>query len=125
MRWVPLAAGQRYELTVRLDVADGWTIGDAGIPVAVLQIAVPEGITLEGEATRQHKSEFIDWSGFQSYPLPVQEGGVPIVIGGSKGKAFERIARLGNGWFAPTNDADSLAPMLERLRAARDEAGRD
>ena len=73
----------------------------------------------------EHQSDFINWSGFQSYPLPKQEGGVPIVIGGSKGKAFERIAKHGDGWFAPTNDAAGLAPMLEPLKAACDDVGRD
>ncbi len=73
----------------------------------------------------EHKSDFLDWSGFQSYPRPVQAGGVPIIVGGAAGKAFERIARLGDGWFAPTNDAASLAPMLDSLRAACDAAGRD
>ncbi len=73
----------------------------------------------------EHHSDFLDWSGFQSYPLPVQQGGVPIIVGGSKGKAFERIARLGDGWFAPTNDAASLAPMLAELKAACAEHGRD
>ena len=73
----------------------------------------------------EHQSEFINWSGFQSYPTPVQEGGVPIIIGGSKGKAFQRIAQLGDGWFAPTNNAAGLAPLLDPLRAACDEAGRD
>lgn len=73
----------------------------------------------------EHKSDFLDWSGFQSYPLPVQEGGIPIVIGGARGKAMERIAKLGNGWFAPVNDAASLQPMLAPLQAACDEIGRD
>jgi probable F420-dependent oxidoreductase len=73
----------------------------------------------------EHQSDFLSWSGFQSYPLPVQEGGIPIVMGGSKGKAFDRIARFGDGWFAPTNDAASLAPMLEQLKAACAEHGRD
>ena len=73
----------------------------------------------------EHQSDFINWSGFQSYPKPLQEGGVPIIIGGSKGKAFERVAKLGDGWFAPTNDAASLAPMLEPLKAACADAGRD
>lgn len=73
----------------------------------------------------EHQSDFINWSGFQSYPKPLQEGGVPIIIGGSKGKIFERIAKLGDGWFAPTNDAASLAPMLEPLKAACADAGRD
>ena len=73
----------------------------------------------------EHQSDFINWSGFQSYPKPLQEGGVPIIIGGSKGKIFERVAKLGDGWFAPTNDAGSLAPMLEPLKAACADAGRD
>ena len=73
----------------------------------------------------EHQSDFINWSGFQSYPLPKQEGGVPIIIGGAKGKAFERIAKLGDGWFGPTNDAAGLAPMLEPLKAACDDVGRD
>lgn len=73
----------------------------------------------------EHQSEFINWSGFKSYPLPTQEGGVPLVIGGSKGKAFERIAKYGDGWFAPTNDAASLSPMLDSLKAACRAEGRD
>jgi probable F420-dependent oxidoreductase len=73
----------------------------------------------------EHHSDFIHWSGFKSYPLPVQEGGVPIIVGGSKGKAFERIARYGDGWFAPTNDAASLSPMLEELKAACRQFDRD
>ena len=50
---------------------------------------------------------------------------MPIVVGGSKGKAFERIARYGDGWFAPVNDAEGLAPMLDPLKAACDAEGRD
>ncbi len=73
----------------------------------------------------EHHSDFINWSGFLSYPLPVQNGGVPIVIGGAKGKAFERIARYGDGWFAPTNDAATLAPMLDELKATCAAHGRD
>ena len=73
----------------------------------------------------EHQSDFINWTNFQSYPTPVQEGGIPVIIGGSKGKIFERIARLGDGWFAPTNDAAGLAPMLEPLKAACKDIGRD
>ena len=73
----------------------------------------------------EHQSDFINWSGFQSYPLPKQEGGVPIIMGGSKGKAFERIAKHGDGWFAPTNQAAELAPMREQLKVECDKHGRD
>ena len=73
----------------------------------------------------EHRSDFINWSGFQSYPVPIQKPGVPIIIGGSKGKVYERIARHGDGWFAPTNSAEELAPMLEPLKASCAEIGRD
>lgn len=73
----------------------------------------------------EHQSDFINWSGFQSYPLPVQRPGVPIIMGGSKGKIFQRIAKHGDGWFAPTSDAQSLAPMLETLKSVCAEEGRD
>lgn len=72
----------------------------------------------------EHKSDFIDWTGFKSYPVPVQDP-FPIVIGGTKGKAFERTAKYGNGWFAPTASPNDLAPMLEQLDKACAEVGRN
>lgn len=73
----------------------------------------------------EHKSDFINWSGFKSYPLPAQKPGVPIIMGGSKGKIFERIAKHGDGWFAPSTTPEDLAPMLDQLKAACSEFGRD
>lgn len=77
----------------------------------------------------EHKSDFINWSGFKSYPVPVQksglEPGIPIIMGGSKGKIFERIARYGDGWYAPTVGLDDLASMLEELKASCVQFGRD
>lgn len=73
----------------------------------------------------EHQSDFISWSGFKSYPLPVQKPHLPVIIGGTKGKAFERTAKYGDGWFAPTAGADQLAPMLDELKKACDAIGRD
>ncbi len=72
----------------------------------------------------EHKSEFLDWTGFKSNPTPVQDP-FPVVIGGTKGKAFERTAKYGNGWFAPTASPDQLIPYLEELDAACSKEGRD
>jgi probable F420-dependent oxidoreductase len=72
----------------------------------------------------EHQSDFLNWSGFKSYPLPVQTP-LPIIMGGSKGKIFERIAKHGNGWYAPMGSPDELAPALDQLRAACDAEGRD
>ncbi len=72
----------------------------------------------------EHKSEFLDWTGFKSKPVPIQDP-FPVVIGGTKGKAFERTAKYGNGWFAPTASPEQLAPMLDELAAACADEGRD
>ena len=73
----------------------------------------------------EHKSDFINWHGFKSYPLPVQKPHLPIVIGGNKAKAFERVAKFGDGWFAPSASPKDLAPYLETLKAACEKVGRD
>jgi probable F420-dependent oxidoreductase len=72
----------------------------------------------------EHQSEFIQWSGFKSYPVPTQSP-LPVIIGGSKGKAFERIAKHGDGWYAPTGNVDQLAGMLKELDEACAAVGRD
>ena len=73
----------------------------------------------------EHKSEHIEWSGFKSYPLPVQKPHVPIIMGGSKGKVFLRTAHHGDGWYAPTSNPKELEPMLEKLRTLCEQIGRD
>ncbi len=72
----------------------------------------------------EHNSEFLRWSGFKSYPVPLQRPGVPIIIGGSKGKAFERIAKYGDGWYAPTGNLAQLKEMLVPLDQACAAIGR-
>ena len=72
----------------------------------------------------EHHSDFISWSGFKSYPLPIQNP-FPVVMGGVKGKIFERTAKLGNGWFAPTGDPAELKGHMENLKKECDAIGRD
>ena len=71
-----------------------------------------------------HHSDFINWEGFKSYPVPVQKP-LPVIIGGAKGKIYERIARHGDGWFAPIGDPVELASALGSLREACDANNRD
>jgi probable F420-dependent oxidoreductase len=73
----------------------------------------------------EHHSEFIDWSGFRSYPVPAKPGGVPIIIGGIKGKIYQRVARFGDGWFLPVDTPAALADKLAPLPAACEAVGRD
>ena len=73
----------------------------------------------------EHHSDFIQWSGFKSYPLPLQDGGVPIIMGGSKGKIYERIAKHGDGWFLPVDSAAAAVSLIEPLAAACEAVNRD
>lgn len=72
----------------------------------------------------EHDSDFLTWHGFKSYPVPVQKPHLPVIIGGSKGKIFERIAKHGDGWFAPTG-GDELKTSLDTLRTICAAEGRD
>jgi probable F420-dependent oxidoreductase len=72
----------------------------------------------------EHHSEYINWSGFKSFPIP-QAAGIPIIMGGSKGRIHERVARHGDGWFLPVDTAEALAQQLQPLDAACKALGRD
>ncbi len=72
----------------------------------------------------EHQSDFISWSGFKSYPVPVQNP-LPVIIGGSKGKIYERIARHGNGWYVPGTNVNEIAGLLAPLKDACADVGRD
>ena len=72
----------------------------------------------------EHQSDFLSWTGFKSYPVPVQDP-LPVIIGGSKGKAFQRIAKYGDGWYAPTSSVEGLAELMPQLDRACEAEGRD
>ena len=72
----------------------------------------------------EHESDFISWKGFKSYPLPIQNP-FPVVMGGVKGKIFERTAQLGNGWFAPSGDPTELKGHIQSLKKECDAIDRD
>lgn len=77
-----------------------------------------------GKEVVEHESDFLHWTGFKSHPLPVQDP-FPVIIGGAKGKAFERVAKYGQGWFAPTPQPEVLKSQLEELGKACTAEGRD
>lgn len=72
----------------------------------------------------EHEGEFVRWSGFKSYPLPVQRPHPPVIIGGNTAPAFRRVVRHGDGWFAPNAGVDNLAKQLPKLKEAARAHGR-
>jgi probable F420-dependent oxidoreductase len=68
------------------------------------------------------------WTAFERakmYPKPVQEGGVPVHVGGHSKAAARRAGRLGDGFFPARGSAEQLAELFEVARTAAREAGRD
>ena len=58
-------------------------------------------------------------------PQPVQDGGVPIVVGGHSKAAARRAGRLGDGFFPISATEDDLVGLLELMKATAADNGRD
>jgi len=73
----------------------------------------------------EHQSDFIDWRGFKSHPLPVQKPHPPIYIGGVAEGALRRVVNHGDGWLAGGQPMEIMSRLCETLNRLADEAGRD
>ena len=58
-------------------------------------------------------------------PPPVQQPGVPLVIGGMADASVRRVVEFGTGWTAGGLPPDAVEPMVDRVQAAWAEAGRE
>jgi alkanesulfonate monooxygenase SsuD/methylene tetrahydromethanopterin reductase-like flavin-dependent oxidoreductase (luciferase family) len=58
-------------------------------------------------------------------PPPVQQPGVPLLIGGTTDASVRRAVEFGIGWTAGGLPPDAVAPMANKVRAAWSEAGRE
>jgi probable F420-dependent oxidoreductase len=67
--------------------------------------------------------KFTSFSRARSNPKPVQEGGVPIVVGGHTTAAARRAGRIGDGFFPAR--PNNLEALIAECRGAAQEAGRD
>lgn len=68
---------------------------------------------------------FYGWPAVHSSPRPIQQPGVPIIVGGHSVAAARRAARLGDGFFPARGDLDRLATLLARMRDECAAIGRD
>ncbi|HVT42362.1 MAG TPA: TIGR03619 family F420-dependent LLM class oxidoreductase [Acidimicrobiales bacterium] len=69
--------------------------------------------------------QHFSFAGVQSFPRPVQSGGVPIEVGGTTPAAIRRAARRGDGWLSLGLRGDRLTEALGVLAAEAAAAGRD
>jgi alkanesulfonate monooxygenase SsuD/methylene tetrahydromethanopterin reductase-like flavin-dependent oxidoreductase (luciferase family) len=61
---------------------------------------------------------------FSVGPAP-PDGRIPVLIGGNSDAAVTRVARHGDGWVAGAGAPGQAGPMIEKVRAAWQDAGRD
>ncbi len=57
-------------------------------------------------------------------PLPIQEGGPEVVLGGFVPRAFRRAARCADGFITATNDVEQVDGMFRSIEQSWLEAGR-
>jgi len=69
----------------------------------------------------EHHGEFYDFEPVEMRPAP--SAPVPIYVGGHSDKAFQRAARLGDGWLGVHYPVDELLRYCETLQHAREDAG--
>lgn len=58
-------------------------------------------------------------------PPPVQQPGIPLMIGGSVEAAVRRVVEFGIGWTAGGDPPDAVGEMAEKVREAWKDAGRE
>lgn len=68
---------------------------------------------------------FYRWNPVHSLPQPVQEPGVPVVVGGHVAGAARRAARIGDGFFPAKGGLDGLPKLIRAMRDECAEIGRD
>jgi alkanesulfonate monooxygenase SsuD/methylene tetrahydromethanopterin reductase-like flavin-dependent oxidoreductase (luciferase family) len=58
-------------------------------------------------------------------PTPTRDGRVPVLIGGTSDAAVRRTVTWGAGWTAGGGGPEFAEPVMRRVRAAWEQAGRD
>jgi probable F420-dependent oxidoreductase len=65
----------------------------------------------------EYHGRFVDFSGIDAYPRPVQQP-IPVVVGGHSPPAYRRAVARGQGWYGFALTPDSAATSIAGLREA-------
>jgi probable F420-dependent oxidoreductase len=122
-----LLSGGRLELGVGV----GWLHEEfdaIGVPFEERAARTDESIAalraLWGEEDSTFAGTYVAFDRVKSYPKPVQRP-IPIHVGGHTKAAARRAGRLGDGFFPGRATGEELAPLLDEMRRAATDAGRD
>lgn len=117
---------------VELGVGIGWLKEEfdaIGVPFEERGARTDEHIeamrALWREAEANFDGRFTRFDRAKLFPKPAQEGGVPITVGGHTVPAARRAGRLGDGFFPANGNPAELPGLLEEMKRAAAEVGRD
>jgi probable F420-dependent oxidoreductase len=71
-----------------------------------------------------HHGAFVDFSGVDAHPRPVQPGGPRIIVGGHSPAAYRRAVAQGHGWYGFAVTPETAPACVEGLRLAAGEVDR-
>ena len=72
----------------------------------------------------EYHGDFVDFDAVTCSPRPVN-GSIPILVGGDTPVAIRRAARIADGYFPGTTDPETLAGLIQAVRKAAEQEGRD
>lgn len=115
---------------VQLGVGFGWNtdeLADHGVPAGRRRTVLREYLeamrALWTQDEAAYDGEFVSFGASWAWPKPVQAR-VPVLVGaGGNPKTFAWVAAHADGWITTPRELD-IAPQLEQLAQAWDEAGR-
>jgi probable F420-dependent oxidoreductase len=116
---------------VELGVGVGWLEEEfdaLGVPFAARGKRTDEYVDVLRHLWRDdecsYDGAFTSFAPLKSSPKPARAGGPKIHIGGHTAAAARRAGRIGDGFF-PGRAGDELAGLLDEMRKAAADAGRD
>jgi len=72
----------------------------------------------------EYRGEFVDFGPVTCSPRPIS-GSIPVLVGGDTPAAVRRAARMADGYFPGTTEPEALAGLIQGVRVAAEEEGRD
>ena len=112
----------------RLGVGSGWwkeEFENVGVPFGERAARYDEALRV---LPRLLAGEVVENAGpyypFQKLKLVDEPASVPIIFGGAKGKALQRAATMGDGWYGPMVTVDESIAIKRDIEGRRAAAGR-
>lgn len=72
----------------------------------------------------EYHGEFVDFDPVTCSPRPVN-GNIPVIVGGDSPAAIRRAANIADGYFPGEGDAERLGQLIQKVKQATEDAGRD